>query len=285
MIISIEDLDFSYHQSKSLFDGLNWSVPKGSVVGLLGKNGSGKSTLLHLLTGLLFPKSGSIQVDSWIPKDRKPTFLEDVFLLTDDMAYSGSMRIATYEKVMGAFYPKFDSSRFDQILNDFGLEKNTKLHNLSLGERKKVFLSFGLSTNCRFLFFDEPTNGLDIPSKSAFRKIVAGNLHEDQTMVISTHLVTDVEKLIDRVAILHHGKIQLDADLLDLSDHLQFGSATNAPADALYVEKSGTGYQFIRSRMDNEAQTSIQLELIFNAAINKGLDDHIIFQHQKSEML
>ncbi|WP_057937645.1 ATP-binding cassette domain-containing protein [Algoriphagus resistens] len=285
MSISIEDLNFSYPKFDPLFKRLHWSVPQGSVVGLLGKNGSGKSTLLHLLTGLLFPKNGSIKVDSWCPKDRKPVFLEDVFLLTDDMAYSGSMRIATYEKVMGAFYPKFNSSRFYQILGDFDLKRKTKMNKLSLGERKKVFLSFALSTNCRFLFFDEPTNGLDIPSKSAFRKIVTGNLHEDQTLVISTHLVADVEKLIDRVAILNNGGIQLDADLLDLSDHLQFSLAINAPQDALYVEKSGTGYRFIRARASNEVQTQVHLELLFNAVIGNNLDESSIFQTKNPEML
>lgn len=285
MCISIEDLNFSYHKSKTLFNGLNWSVPQGSVVGLLGKNGSGKSTLLHLLTGLLFPKSGSIKVDSWIPKDRKPTFLEDVFLLTDDMAYSGSMRITTYEKVMGAFYPKFDSSRFYQILGEFGLERNTKLDNLSLGDRKKVFLSFGLSTNCRFLFFDEPTNGLDIPFKSAFRKVVAGNFHEDQTMIISTHLVADVEKLIDRVAILNNGKVQLDCDLLELSDRLLFSTSASLSDDTLYADKIGTGYHFIRPRKEQEPQTPVSLELLFNAVLRDGFDGNSIFQSQNPEIL
>src|SRR5690606_22134211 len=193
MILSVKDLDFSYHKKPLLFEQLQWSVPEGSVVGLLGKNGVGKSTLLHLLAGLLFPKSGSIHLGQHSPKDRKPAFLEDIFFLADDMAYSGNMSVREYQKVMGAFYPAFDPSQFDQILADFGLEKKVKLKELSLGERKKVFLSFGLSTNCKFLLFDEPTNGLDIPSKSVFRKVVAGNLNEDQTLIISTHLVGDVE--------------------------------------------------------------------------------------------
>ncbi|MEB2778024.1 ABC transporter ATP-binding protein [Algoriphagus sp. D3-2-R+10] len=268
-----------------LFKDLQWSVPEGSVVGLLGKNGAGKSTLLHLLSGLLFPKSGAITLASHIPKERKPAFLEQIFLLTDDVAYPRNMSICEYEKVMGAFYPAFDSSQFDQILADFGLEKKVKLKELSLGERKKVFLSFGLSTNCRFLFFDEPTNGLDIPSKSVFRKIVAGNLRDEQTLIISTHLVADVEKLIDRVAILNNGKIELDADLLELSDRLLFGTSSNLPDDTLHAEKSGTGYQFIRSRKGNEAQTPVNLELLFNAVLNNSLDENPMLQTQNPEIL
>ncbi|MFC5624198.1 ABC transporter ATP-binding protein [Algoriphagus winogradskyi] len=285
MVISVKELDFSYRKKPLLFEGLQWSLPEGSVVGLLGKNGAGKSTLLHLLAGLLFPKSGSIYLGRHCPKDRSPAFLEEIFFLADDVAYSGNMSIGQYEKVMGAFYPAFDSEQFEKILTDFGLEKKVKLKELSLGERKKVFLSFGLSTNCRFLLFDEPTNGLDIPSKSVFRKVVAGNLKDEQTLIISTHLVADVEKLIDRVAILYDGKIQLDADLLELSDRLLFSSSTNLPDDALHAEKFGTGYQFIRSRKEQEAQTPINLELLFNAVLNRSLSSNSIFQTQNSEAL
>mgnify|MGYP003641052681 FL=1 len=268
-----------------LFEGLQWSVPAGSVVGLLGKNGAGKSTLLHLLSGLLFPQSGSIALGSHSPKERAPAFLAEIFFLADDIAYPGNMSIGAYEKVMGAFYPEFDSSQFDQILADFGLEKKVKLKELSLGERKKVFLSFGLSTNCRFLLFDEPTNGLDIPSKSVFRKVVAGNLKDEQTLIISTHLVADVEKLIDRVAILNEGKIQLDANVLELSDRWVFGTSSNLPDEALHAEKVGTGYQFIRSRNAQEAQTSVSLELLFNAVLNNSINENSILQTQNAEVL
>ncbi|REG91563.1 ATP-binding cassette domain-containing protein [Algoriphagus antarcticus] len=285
MIVSVKDLNFSYPKRQPLFEELQWSVPAGSVVGLLGRNGAGKSTLLHLLSGLLFPKSGAIALGPHIPKDRKPEFLEQIFLLIDEVAYPGNMSIAMYEKVMGAFYPDFDSCQFDQILTDFGLEKKFKLKELSLGERKKVFLSFGLSTNCKFLLFDEPTNGLDIPSKSVFRKVVAGNLSDEQTLIISTHLVADVENLIDRVAILDNGKIQLDADLLELSDRLLFSTSSSLPDHILHSEKFGTGYQIIRSRKENEAQTPVGLELLFNAVLSKSLDANSIFQSQIPQML
>ena len=285
MIISIKDLDFSYPKRQQLFGGLQWAVPEGSVVGLLGKNGAGKSTLLHLLSGLLFPKSGAITIGSHSPKERSAAFLEQMFLLTDEVAYAGDMTIANYQKVMGPFYPAFDSAQFGRILTDFGLEKNVKLKELSLGERKKVSLSFGLSTNCRFLFFDEPTNGLDIPSKSVFRKVVAGNLSDQQTLIISTHLVADVEKLIDRVAILNEGTIQLDVDLLELSDQFLFSTSSNRPENDMYVEKVGPGYHSIRSRQDHETQTPVNLELLFNAVLSNTINRHSIFQTKNSEAL
>lgn len=285
MQISVKELDFSYRKKPLLFEGLQWSFPEGSVVGLLGKNGAGKSTLLHLLSGLLFPKSGSIYLGQHSPKDRSPAYLEEIFFLADDVAYPGNMSIGEYEKVMGAFYPAFDSSQFEKVLSDFNLDKKVKLKELSLGERKKVFLSFGLSTNCKVLLFDEPTNGLDIPSKSVFRKVVAGNLKEEQTLIISTHLVADVEKLIDRVAILNEGKIKLDTDLLELSDRLLFSTVSTVPEGVLYEDKSGTGYQIIQARKGHEAQTPVNLELLFNAVLNKSLSNQSIFLTQNAEVL
>lgn len=265
MMISVNDLNFSYSKKNTLFNGLDWNCPSGSIVGLLGKNGAGKSTLLRLLIGLLYPKKGQIKIGKWYPQDRDPEFLEQVYLLTDELEFPAAMKVKNYEKVMAPFYPLFDSSQFDRILEDFGIDKASKLGALSLGQRKKVFLSFALSTNCKLLLFDEPTNGLDIPSKSVFRKVVAGNLNEDQTLIISTHLVADVEKLIDRVAILNEGKLALDADLMSLSDQLSFGYSDKQEEGILYSEKYLTGYQFIRQRNSFEDQSSINIELLFNA--------------------
>jgi ABC-2 type transport system ATP-binding protein len=285
MIISVKDLSFSYMKQRQLFEELEWTVPAGAVVGLLGSNGAGKSSLLRLLSGLLFPKSGTIAIGPYRPKERQVEFLEQIFLLTDDVSHAIDLSIAGYEKLMGAFYPSYDSAQFAQILIDFGLDKKAKLKDLSLGERKKAFLSFALSTNCRWLFFDEPTNGLDIPSKSVFRKIVAGNLKEDQTLIIAIRLVADVEKLIDRVAILNNGRIQLDADLLELSDQLLFSTASSRPDNAMYMEKVGTGYHFIRPREEHDAQTPVNLELLFNAVLSSSRDTHSILKTKNSEVL
>lgn len=285
MSISIKDLRYFYPKKSPLFNGLNWYVPEGSVVGLLGKNGAGKSTLLHLLVGLLFPKDGTLLLGKHIPKKRTPEFLEEIFLLSEDIFYAGNMSISTYAHVMGRFYPRFDFHQFDQILNDFDLSKEVKLKSLSLGERRKVFLSFGLSTNCKYMLFDEPTNGLDIPSKRIFRKVVLSNLKEDQTLLISTHLVGDVENLIDRVAIIKDGKIQLDADLLDLSDQYVFSYGTEAPELSLHVEKYATGYQYIMPRKAHENHTPVNLEMLFNAVLLNKLKFSPDFSNQKPEIL
>ena len=280
MEISINSLHYSYTKDTALLRELDWYCPSGSIIGLLGKNGAGKSTLLSLLIGLLKPKNDSIKIGGISPFKRDPDFLKQVFLLTDEINYPPSMSIKSYVETLAPFYPLFNASQFDNNLKDFGLGFASKLGSLSLGERKKVFLSFTLSTNCKLLLLDEPTNGLDIPSKQVFRKIVSANLSEDQTLIISTHLVKDVENLIERVAILHEGKLALDADLIELSDKFHFGYAPELVEENLYSEKHLTGFQLIRERKEHEAQTHVNLELLFNAVLNKSLPHKSIDQFQ-----
>jgi ABC-2 type transport system ATP-binding protein len=275
-MISIQNLSFSYPKKPALFQELDWECPAGSIIGLLGKNGAGKSTFLRLLSGLIFPKSGSVQVYGQHSKDRNPNFLQELFLVPDELALPLHLSVSAYTKMMSPFYPAFDQAQFQSILKDFEIEPISKLGDFSFGQQKKVVLAFALSTNCKLLLFDEPTNGLDIPSKTSFRKAVAANLSEAQTLIIATHLVKDVENLIDRVVILADGKVRLDQDLLELSDRLSFGMAASAPDHAIYMEKNKLGVQYIQPRDAGENQTPVSLELLFNAVIAGAISTSIL---------
>lgn len=270
-MISIQNLDFSYPKKTALFHELDWECPSGSIVGLLGKNGAGKSTFLRLISGLLFPKKGLLEILGKEPKKRQATFLQELFVLPDELALPLHLSVSSYVKMMSPFYPKFDQDKFQLVLKDFEIEPISKLGDFSFGQQKKVVLAFALSTNCELLLFDEPTNGLDIPSKTTFRKAVAANLGENQTLIIATHLVKDVENLIDRVVILADGKVKLDQDLLALSDQLGFGMGPSAPGDAIYLEQNKLGVQFIKPREPEENQTPVSLELLFNAVISGAI--------------
>jgi ABC-2 type transport system ATP-binding protein len=270
-MISIQNLSFSYPKKVSLFHELNWECSDGSIIGLLGKNGAGKSTFLRLLSGLIFPKNGEVKVGLQNPRDRQPDFLKDIFLIPDELAIPIHLKVSDYTKMMAPFYPQFVFVRFETLLKEFEIEENAKLGDFSFGQQKKVVLAFGLSTNCKFLLFDEPTNGLDIPSKSTFRKAVAANLGDQQTLIIATHLVKDVENLIDRVVILGDGKVKLDEDLLALSDQMNFGYAIEMPETAIYSEKSGVGLHFIQTRQENQNQSQVNLELLFNAVVSGAI--------------
>ncbi len=197
-MINIQTLDFAYRKQRSLFDTLSLSLKPGSITGLLGKNGAGKTTLLKLIAGLLYPRSGVIEVNGFHPKNREPSFLSEIFLVPEEF-YLPSISITTYIKANSIFYPRFDHDLMQKLLIEFELAMDNSIHRLSYGQKKKFIVSFALATKCRVLILDEPTNGLDIPSKSIFRKVMAGNLDEDQLVLISTHQVKDVENLIDNI--------------------------------------------------------------------------------------
>lgn len=275
-MISIQNLSFSYPKKSPLFHELDWECPEGSIVGLLGKNGAGKSTFLRLLSGLIFPKEGSVRVNDLYSKDRSPYSLQELFVVPDELALPLHLSVSAYTKMMSPFYPAFDQSQFQSILKDFEIQPNSKLGDFSFGQQKKVVLAFGLSTNCKLLLFDEPTNGLDIPSKSSFRKAVAEYLGDMQTLIIATHLVEDIENLIDRVVILADGKIKLDQDLLELSDRLIFGMGASEPENAIYIEKNKLGIQFIQPRDSGGNQTQVSLELLFNAVISGAITTSVL---------
>jgi ABC-2 type transport system ATP-binding protein len=281
-MISIQNLSFSYPKKDSLFHELNWECSDGSIIGLLGKNGAGKSTFLRLLSGLIFPKNGEVKVGLQNPRDRQPDFLKDIFLIPDELAIPIHLKVSDYTKMMAPFYPQFDFVRFETLLKEFEIEENAKLGDFSFGQQKKVVLAFGLSTNCKFLLFDEPTNGLDIPSKSTFRKAAAANLGDQQTLIIATHLVKDVENLIDRVVILGDGKVKLDEDLLALSDQLNFGYSVEMPETAIYSEKGGVGLHFIQTRQENQNQSQVNLELLFNAVVSGAISVQTFLNQNQS---
>ncbi|QQS52708.1 MAG: ABC transporter ATP-binding protein [Bacteroidota bacterium] len=267
-MIQIENLCFSYSRKQMLFDQLSVQLPAGNIYGLLGKNGAGKSTLLYLITGLLFPKKGSVDVMHFEPKNRAPQFLREIYLVTEEFSLP-SMKMERFVSLYSPFYPRFNHSLLDEYLNEFNLPRDKKLTDLSYGQKKNFLLSFGLATDCRLLILDEPTNGLDIPSKSQFRKIVANAIHEERSFIISTHQVRDMENLIDPIIILDEGKIVFHQSIEKISEKLTFSRQTQAPDNStvVYSESSLTGYSVVRQNT-SMTETNISLEMLFNAVIS-----------------
>ena len=262
-MIQIDKLSFSYRKQQDLFSDLDLKVEAGSIVGLLGKNGAGKSTLLKLMSGLLTPNSGTITILGESPQRRRPNLLEEIFLIPEEIALP-PLKIAKYVKASKAIYPRFDEAKFNTILAEFELDELMKLNKLSYGQKKKFIIAFALSTNCKLLILDEPTNGLDIPSKALFRKVVAGALTDEQVVFISTHQVRDVENLIDRVLMVNNGKVVLNKSLFDISEKYSFISTTKSDvADVVYQEEVPGGYKAMVPARGEE--TEVDLEVLFNA--------------------
>ncbi|EIM75720.1 ABC transporter [Nitritalea halalkaliphila LW7] len=266
--IDIQDMDFTYSARVRLFDALRWRLERGSITGLLGKNGAGKSTFLRLVAGLLQPHGGAIYQAGVRPGDRSLALLQSQFLVPDAFEFPARSRVSSYVKAWSAFYPAFSFEKFEQILSDFQTSSARRFGEMSFGQQKKVHIAFALATNCPLLLMDEPTNGLDIPSKSYFRKILGRFLADEQSVIISTHQVKDVENLIDRIAVLEGGKMIFDQTLDSITQQYSMGLSTSLPEDALYHELMGGGYQFLRQRREGETQTPMQLELFFNAILS-----------------
>jgi ABC-2 type transport system ATP-binding protein len=265
-MIQIQDLTFAYSRKKALFNNLSMQLEAGSITGLLGKNGAGKSTLLRLIAGPLRSKSGKISVLDHDPGKREVSFLNDVFLVPEEFSFP-AITIRAYQESCSMFYPRFDKDLLNRLLSEFELGADNNLNALSYGQKKKFLIAFALATRCRLLVLDEPTNGLDIPSKALFRKIMAGSLDENQLVIISTHQVKDVENLIDKIIILDEGKVIFKQSLSEISQKVAFVSGTSDDLDkAIYSEQVPGGYHLI---MPNDRdETEVDIELLFNAVTN-----------------
>lgn len=275
-MIDIKNLNFYYSKKRPpLFNELDCTLNSGSIVGLLGKNGAGKTTLLKIMTGLLFPSDGHVMVNEHQPGKRQPSFLQELYFVPEEFHVPG-ISISNYVKANAGFYPWFDKDILNQLLSDFELPDNGSLQKMSYGQKKKFLISFALSTKCKLLILDEPTNGLDIPSKSIFRKIMAGTLDEDQLVIISTHQVKDVENLIDRIMMLDNGQFIMQKDLYDISSQLRFSTTPSLEGvDAIYSEMTPGGYKVITREEDGSSP--VDIELLFNAIAsgNEKLKDYV----------
>ncbi|MBD2701281.1 ABC transporter ATP-binding protein [Spirosoma sp. BT702] len=264
-MINVRDVFFGYQKNKLLYEHLNLRLKPGSIYGLLGPNGAGKSTLLRLIAGLLYPRSGEIRVGEYVAGDRKPAFLENIFLVPEEF-YMPSVRIRQFVESNAPFYPRFDQAQMQGYIREFGLTENQKINELSYGEKKKLLIGFGLATNTDVLLMDEPTNGLDIPSKSQFRRLVAGAVDEHRTVVISTHQARDLETLIDPIVILSNQGIALNASVEEITSKLWFGMVPELDKNqrVLHAERAVGGYAIVAENPMGES-SRLDLEWLFNA--------------------
>lgn len=270
-MIEVNNISFKYAGQKDLvFDNFSLRLEENNIYGLLGKNGTGKSTLLYLIAGLLRPKSGSVSFDLVETCKRQPETLSEIFIVPEEFDLP-SMSLEQYVKINESFYPRFSREVLEACLKDFELTMDIKLNALSMGQKKKVFMSFALAANTKLLLMDEPTNGLDIPSKSQFRKVVAQYMTEERTLIISTHQVHDVESLLDHILILSQQKLLLDAPVSEITEKYTFEYRTpDEMDDVLYAEPTLQGNAVMARRRDGQAETQVNLELLFNA-VTKGL--------------
>ena len=243
-MIEVSNISFKYAGGKDLvFDDFSLRLEENNIYGLLGKNGTGKSTLLYLISGLLRPKKGAVRFDGVETCKRLPETLQEIFIVPEEFDLP-AMSLQEYVKINKPFYPRFSQEVLENCLNDFELTTDLKLSALSMGQKKKVFMSFALAAGTKLLLMDEPTNGLDIPSKSQFRKVVAQYMTEDRTLIISTHQVHDVERLLDHVTIIDRNRVLLQQPLVEENEPINleelFIKTTDIRRWAADIEKQTT---------------------------------------------
>ena len=265
-MIHVQGLEFGYTRSRKVFRGLGLELGQGSIMGLLGRNGEGKTTLLKLLTGQLLRQSVELEVLGHAPKRRQVSFLQQVYLLPEEVVVP-SISIAKFFEVNGAFYPSYDAALGHELLQIFSLSPEMNLKKISQGQKKKALIAFALALRVPLLLMDEPTNGLDIPSKSEFRRVLAQYTSEEQT-IISTHQVRDLEQIIDSVLVLEQGAIICQATVSEIASRLRFAPVQpGETSQPLYTEQSPLGLLGVFARGADEEAEDFSMELFFNALL------------------
>ena len=269
-MIEIRNLAFSYKKSP-VFSGINLTFPEGSIYGLLGENGVGKTTLLKLICGLLRPTEGTCSVDGLTSQDRLPEMLQRIVFLPDEVSLPDGKTPQQYVNELAPFYPNFAQGTFLHLMEELEVEPDRKFKEMSFGQQKKSLIAASLSLGTDYVLFDEPTNGLDIPSKAQFRQILSRRFEERNTIIISTHQVKDVENLIDPIVILNNNAVLLDASVQRIQQKLFFEYGGEQRQDALYSEMQPGGYLNVVPNTTGE-ESQINIEALFNAVLrNKNV--------------
>jgi ABC-2 type transport system ATP-binding protein len=265
-MIQVDKIDFGYRK-KPMYRDFSLSIEKGGIYGILGTNGTGKSTLLKLITGLLFPTKGNCRIFNHISSKRLPDFLSSVYLLPEEID-TPQGTVLNYAKNIAPFYPNFNLTNFEKLMRAFDVKAEDKFSQMSYGQKKKAMIAVALSSHAPIIMLDEPTNGLDIPSKSQFRKSMSEFVSEEQIVLISTHQVRDLDMLLDRIIVLHEGRLLVNSTVSDVESKLVMKrvSSTEGLNDLIFAEQGLQGIEVVYPNRAGE-DSRLNLETFFNAVI------------------
>lgn len=285
-MIRINQLSYRYSRKKQILSGLDLELDAGKIYGLLGKNGAGKSTLIRNIAGTLFPSQGSCQVLDYKPRRRQIGFLKELFFVPEE-CFLPNLSISQFIDIYAPYYPHFDQGQYQAYLKQFLIDPQQHLQALSFGQKKKLMIGFALAANTRLLIMDEPTNGLDIPSKVLFRNMIKEAIRPDRLVLITSHQVRDLDELITDLIIMDHGEVLLHETKEDIANKLffQVSEEPSESADALYEEKQANGWaQILQNPMG--LKSTVDIELLFNAMLgNRAIIDSALKQTPKPELI
>lgn len=263
-MIKVTGLSFGYNRKKLLYQDLTMTMKNGRIYGLLGKNGAGKSTLLKNIAGTLFPVKGSVLIDDKVPGKRQPSFLRTIYYIPEEV-HVPATSLKQYINLFAVFYPSFSLTLLHEYLKELEVVVPEKLNALSFGQQKKFIIAFALACNTKVLLMDEPTNGLDIPSKAQFRKLIASVMHENRIILISTHQTRDLENLIDEVIIIDNGHLLMQASMEEITQKFYFDTVSDITdcGKVIYAEKQLKGTAIVRDNHTGK-DSRTNLEYLFN---------------------
>lgn len=265
-MIKIENISYGYKPKQPIFNDISLEVGSG-IYGLLGENGVGKTTLIHLICGLLFPWKGECSIDNSNSARRSPELLSRYFFLPEEMQMP-TESIYQFAAHHSVFYPHFSRKEFEQNLEELHIDGKQKLSAVSYGQQKKAMLAYALALHTPLTLLDEPTNGLDITSRQALKRIISRSVDDESTLLISTHQAHDFENLLDHLIILGEGEILLNHSLDEISERLLFVRTAFLPEDSLYSEQDLHGYFSILSNEEGEENTP-DIELLYKAMLQE----------------
>lgn len=269
MSIELKRVTYGYSRKRpKVFEDFDMKISGGGVYGMLGRNGAGKSTLLYLMSGLLVPQCGEVLLDGADVRRKRPTELAEMYIVPEEFDFP-EVDLDTYVRLNAPFYPRFSAEDLKRYLHLFEMEHCINLKALSMGQKKKVLMSFALATHTPLLLMDEPTNGLDIPAKAQFRKLIAAGMEEGKTIIISTHQVKDIEHLLDRVIIVDRSRVLLDESVSRITERFRFVETddNDTVRQALSALPSLHGNLVMLPNPSGE-ESALNLELLFEGALS-----------------
>lgn len=278
-MLEMEDVTFAYRNQALIYNKFSLTLAPGKVYGLLGMNTIGKTTLMKLMTTLLFPQEGTIRFRAVDISHRDPSVMSEIFLVPDEVELPSYTQMG-FVNLYAPLYPRFDREVLEEWTKRFQVDVTKRLDKLSMGERKKFYLSFAVATRCSFLLLDEPTNGLDILAKDEFKRLIALYMSEDHTVLISTHQGHEIERILDHLLVLDSGGLVLNASLVEIAEKLCFESG-NSYVDAeeiLFSSEALEGVTILRPRGEGDPETGIDLEFLFRAIVQNPVGIRKVMQ-------
>ena len=274
-MITIENTSYGYKSNPFIFNNISLKIGNG-IYGLLGENGAGKTTLMHLICGLLFPKNGKCSIDGRNTAERQSGALNRYFFLPEEMQMP-TESIVSFAARHSVFYPHFNQEEFELNLEELKIDRKQKLSSISYGQQKKAMLAYAFALHTPYTLLDEPTNGLDITSRQALKRIISRSMDDESTLLISTHQAHDFENLLDHLIILGKGEILLNRSLDEISNRLLFARTDILPEERIYSEENLSGYFSIIPNEDGEENTP-DIELLYKAGLQQPEKIKSMFQ-------